>query len=78
MCIRDRVGEISVERVNPKTSLGRIVRREPGEILEFKQKAFVLRLKKRQEDPNVELSQQRKQDRQNSISDRKQKTDDDW
>ena len=72
------VGEISVERVNPKTSLGRIVRREPGEILEFKQKAFVLRLKKRQEDPNVELSRQRKQDRQNSISDRKQKTDDDW
>ena len=54
------------------------MRREPGEILEFKQKAFVLRLKKRQEDPNVELSRQRKQDRQNSISDRKQKTDDDW
>jgi hypothetical protein len=46
------VGEISVERVNPKTSLGRIVRREPGEVLEFKKKAFVLRLKKRQEDPN--------------------------
>ena len=72
------MGEISVERVNPKTSLGRIVRREPGEILEFKQKAFVLRLKKRQEDPNVELSRQRKQDRKNSISDKKQKTDDDW
>ena len=56
------VGEISVERVNPKTSLGRIVRREPGEVIKFKQKAFVLRLKKRQEDPSVELSRLQKQD----------------
>ena len=72
------VGEISVERVNPKTSLGRIVRREPGEIIEFKQKAFVLRLKQRQEDPDTELFRQRNQDRKNSISEKKQKTEDDW
>jgi hypothetical protein len=72
------VGEVSVERVNPKTSLGRIVRREPAEVIEFKQKAFVLRLKNRQEDPGVVLSRQRKQDRKNSISDKKQRTDEDW
>ena len=54
------------------------MRREPGEVIEFKQKAFVLRLKKRQEDPNVESSRQRKQDRKNSISEKKQQTDADW
>ena len=72
------MGEVSVERVNPKTSLGRIVRREPAEVIEFKQKAFVLRLKNRQENPGVVLSRQRKQDRKNSISDKKQRTDEDW
>jgi len=72
------VGEVSVERVNPKISLGRIVRRATSEVIEFQQKAFVLRLKNRQEDPSVESSRQRKEDRESSISDKKQRTDADW
>jgi hypothetical protein len=72
------VGEVSIERVNPKTSIGRIVKRESGEVIKFQPKAYVLRLKKRQEDPNAAASRQRKAERKSSISDKKKQTDEDW
>jgi hypothetical protein len=72
------VGEVTVERVNPKTSLARLTNLETEAPLEFSQKAYVLRLKNRQLTSTASASAAKATEITESIEQKKQKSDENW
>lgn len=72
------VGEVTVERVNPKTSLARLTNLETEAPLEFSQKAYVLRLKNRQLINTTSASAAKATEITESIEEKKQKSDANW
>ena len=72
------VGEVTIERVNPKTSLAKITTLHSEAPIEFSQKAFVLRLKKRQGNSANAASAAKATEVTESISKKKEKSDENW
>lgn len=72
------VGEVIVERVNPKTSLARLTKLEKEAPLGFSQKAYVLRLKTRQVAGEAGASVLRNKEIADSIEQKKQISDENW
>jgi len=72
------VGEVTVERVNPKTSLARLTNLETEAPLEFSQKAYVLRLKNRQLTSTTSASAAKANEITESIEQKKQKSEENW
>jgi len=72
------VGEVKIERVNPKTSLAKITTLHSEAPIEFSQKAFVLRLKKRQGDIANAAAAAKATEVTESISKKKEKSDENW
>lgn len=72
------VGVLTVERVNPKASLGRLSATKEDLGASFNPKSLVLRMKTRGD--TLEVAQQREatESAKNSIEDKKKATDDDW
>lgn len=72
------VGVLTVERVNPKTSLGRLSATQEDLGASFKPKSLVLRMKSRGDTPEVAQKRQATARAKKSIEDKKKATDDDW
>jgi hypothetical protein len=72
------VGILTVERVNPKTSLGRLSATKEDLGANLKPKSLVLRMKSRAEAPEVAKQHQATVNAKQSIEDKKKATDDDW
>ena len=72
------VGKLIIERVNPKTSLGRLVSSGGDLAAEFKPKGLVLRLAARGEDRAVAAQRQLNAKAKKRIEEEKRVTDDDW
>jgi hypothetical protein len=72
------VGQVTVERVNPKTSLARLTNLETEAPLEFSQKAYVLRLKNRQLTSTTSASAAKANEITESIEQKKQKSEETW
>jgi len=72
------VGVLTVERVNPKTALGRLSATQEDLGVSFKPKSLVLRMKSRGDTPEVAQKRQATARAKKSIEDKKKATDDDW
>ena len=72
------VGMLNVERVNPKTALGRLSATQEDLGANFEPKSLVLRLKSRGDTPGVAQKGEATARAKKSIEDKKKATDDDW
>ena len=72
------VGELTIERVNPKTSLGRLSVTQEDLGAGFKPKSLVLRMRLRAESPRLVQQRQSSSRIRQSIEEKKKTTDEDW
>ena len=72
------VGVLTVERVNPKTALGRLSATNEDLGATFKPKSLVLRMKSRGDTPEVAQKRQASARAKKSIENKRKATDDDW